>query len=106
MDSEDPGHPFVNLGDLDEPPQNWQQLRSREADLRNLYKLNELHALVVYHAYGFRCNKTFVRKQSYFDLLNKILYYTQTGLGNGTAFVDNSIICAGPVGPGTLSEDI
>ena len=35
-----------------------------------------------------------------------MLYYTQTGLENGAAFTQSRIVCAGPVGPGTLPSGV
>jgi hypothetical protein len=106
MAAEDAQHPFVNLSELDEPPATWQHVRSRETELKKGFSLNELRVLSEYHAYGFKCQKSFSRKQDYIELLHKILYYTQTGLGDETAFTETGIICAGPVGPGTLSKDL
>lgn len=106
MAVEDAQYPFVSLSELDEPPGTWQQVRRRETELNLGLGLNELHALSEYHTCGFRCQKIFRRKQDYVDLLHKILYYTQTGLGNEAAFTERVIICAGPVGPGTLAEDV
>lgn len=105
MAEEDVLHPVVNLSDLDEPPQTWTEIRQREAELKNLH-LNELRALLEYHAYGFQCSRISGRKQVYIDTLQKVLYYTQRGLGNDVAFTENGVICGGPVGPGTIAEDV
>jgi len=106
MAAEDAQYPSVNLSELDEPPDTWQHVRSREMKLKKNYSLNELRGLFEYHAHGFRCQKSFTRKQEYIDLLHKILYYTQTGLVEEAAFTETGIICAGPVGPGTLPEEV
>jgi hypothetical protein len=63
-------------------------------------------SFVHYRTYGFNCEETSSVKQNYIDLLHKILNYTQTGLGNDAALAGGGTICAGPVGPGTLSEDV
>lgn len=106
MAAEDAQHPFAILNDLDEPPETWRLVRDREARLKKSLQLNELRALLQYHGYGFECKKHFGLKQKYIDHLHKILYYTQNGLGNNSAFTEQGIICAGPVGPGTLSSGL
>ncbi len=105
MVEEDAGYPFVHLSDLDEAPITWQHIRSREAELKD-FSLNGLRALLEYHAYGFEFKRPSARKQNYIDLLHKILHYTQTGLANEAAFTERSIICAGPVGPGTIPKNV
>jgi hypothetical protein len=105
MAVEDDQYPPVNLSELDEPPVTWQHVRSREMELKKSFSLNELRVLSEYHTHGFICQKSFTRKQDYIDLLHKILYYTQTGLADEAAFTETGIICAGPVGPGTLPEE-
>jgi hypothetical protein len=105
MAAEEAQYPSINLSELDEPPMTWQHVRSREMELKKRLSLNELRVLSEYHAHGFRCQKSFTRKQDYIDLLHKILYYTQTGLADQAAFTKHGVICAGPVGPGTLLEE-
>lgn len=99
-------YPLVNLNNLEDPPQDWLQVRNRENTLKKRFCLNELRALLEYHAYGFQCMKNFGRKQDCLEILHKVLYYTQNGLGNNAAFTEEGIVCAGSVGPGTLSVDL
>ena len=106
MAEEDARYPFVHLGDLDDPPKTWEQVRRREAELKKKFSINELRALLEYHAYGFQFTRPPARKQNYIDLLHKTLYYTQTGLASEAAFTERGIICAGPVGPGTIPKDV
>lgn len=106
MAEEDACYPFVHMGDLDDAPETWEQVRRREAELKKNFSINELRALLEYHGYGFQFTRPPARKQNYIDLLHKTLYYTQTGLANEAAFTERGIICAGPVGPGTIPKHV